>query len=63
MTLVSNWHHWHWPQWTEIALIMIMVFVNISNHGKPRVGNYNAIGGFLTMFIVIFILTAGGFFA
>ena len=53
---------WFWPQWVLVAIVLFNLTVAAATHGKPR-DNRNAFSAFIDLSVLLFILTAGGFFA
>lgn len=52
---------WHWPQYLQAFLYILLAVMAPITHGQPKTGTYN---GFLTLFILpfgIWILHKGGF--
>ena len=53
---------WGWPQWTILVLAAWTMIWKASRHGKPR-DNHSGFEGVFDFALLMFILTAGGFFA
>jgi hypothetical protein len=53
---------WDWPQWAYLGLLFLALVLVAGSHGKPR-EPHNAFYSFLNAALVLFLLTAGGFFA
>lgn len=60
---------WEWPQWALLVWMIIGLLVVASEHGNPMVEpktkepkKHNAFVGIIKSALLLFILTAGGFF-
>lgn len=61
---------WGWPQWAMLILLFLGFAIRASLHGKPMIDKetkepekYNGFVGAGRFALMLFILTAGGFFA
>lgn len=64
MTLAIDWSAWGWPQWTEIGLLAWTLLAHLVLDGTPKsASNYSAGAAFVSVSLIAFILTSGGFFA
>ena len=52
----------HWPQITMIVVYALAFGIDLSRHGKPKEGTYNALTSLIGSVIGIVILYCGGFF-
>lgn len=50
------------PQIIMIVMMCLVLFIDITNHNKPREGKYNAWQTLISVAIQISLLTWGGFF-
>lgn len=55
--------HWHWPQITMAALMLIEFGMMLVKWGERRSGNYDFSTVILAPAIMIWILWCGGFWA
>jgi hypothetical protein len=53
---------WGWPQWTFLILLTLSLAIRCVNHGEPR-SPHNGLIALVDFGIVVFLLTAGGFFS
>ncbi len=53
--------NWGWPQWLYISIILIGIGISLANDGKCIKKTSAGVTAF-SMFVLFFILGAGGFF-
>lgn len=54
---------WSWPQYAEVALLLIGQGVVMATHGQPYTGKKNAWYSLTATGILVAILYFGGFYA
>ena len=50
------------PQIIMIMMMCLVLFIDITNHNKPREGKYNAWQALISIAIQVSLLAWGGFF-